>query len=194
VRDETVARNYAEALFELAGRRGQREAYGEAMESVARILAENPNAKLFLETPRIDPEAKKRVLRSVLGEGFPRPVLNFLLVTIDKRRQRLIQAISTAYHELLDDELGRTHVEVTVARTFDDQALATLAERLSVMLGKQAVPHVRVKPSVLGGVMLKTGDTVYDGTLRRRLEGMRRSLLAAALPERDGIGSPADAG
>jgi len=194
VRDETVARNYAEALFDLAGSEGQLEAYGEAMEVVARILAENPTARLFLETPRIDAEDKKRVLGEVFTDSMPRNVLNFVRLTIDKRRQRLLRDISKAYHDLLDDHLGRTHVEVIVARRFDEEDVQALAGRLSAMLGKEAVPHVRVKPEILGGIMVRAGDTVYDGTLRRRLDGMRRSLLSAHLPEPDATEGPAQAG
>jgi F-type H+-transporting ATPase subunit delta len=192
VRDETVARNYAEALFDLAARVDQRDEYGAALETVARLLAENPQAKLFLETPRIDPDEKKKVLRSVLGDRLPKNVLNFIQLVIDKRRQRLMQGISSAYQDLLDDHLGRTHVEVTVARQFSDEAIERLTAHLSEMLGREAVAHMRVKPDVLGGIMLKTGDTVYDGTLRRRLSGIRRSLLDADLPEQPN--EPAQAG
>ncbi len=194
MRDETVARSYAEALFDLAARTDQRDEYGVALEAVARLLAENPQAKLFLETPRIDSNEKKKVLRSVLGDRLPKNVLNFIQLVIDKRRQRLVQEISSAYQDLLDDHLGRTHVEVTVARHFSEEDMQRLTLRLSEMLGREAVAHVRVKPDVLGGIMLKTGDTVYDGTLRRRLNGIRRSLLDAQLPDGDQTNEPAQAG
>jgi F-type H+-transporting ATPase subunit delta len=183
VRDETIARNYADALFELAAREDRREAYGEALETVARLLAENRDVKVFLETPRIDAEAKKRVMRDVFAEDFPRHVMNFLQVTVDKRRQRLLEEISEAYHELLDQHMGRSHVEVTVARPYDEKETAELADHLSHLLETKVVPHVRVKPGILGGVLLRTGDTIFDGTLRRRLDGMRRSLMTAHLPE-----------
>ena len=189
MRDVTVARNYAEALFELGARADRREAYGEALEMVARLVDENATARLFLETPRIDAESKKNVLRDVLGDRLPKNVLNFLLVLIDKRRQRLLRSISESYQGLLDEHLGRTHVNVTVARHFSDEAVEALTRHMSRMLGKEVVSHVRVKPEVLGGVRIRTGDTVYDGTLRRRLDGIRTSLLKAALP--DGGGSQA---
>lgn len=194
MRDETVSRNYAEALFELAARADQREEYGEAMEQMARLLAENSDVRLFLETPRIDVREKKKVLKSVLGEAVPKDVLNFIQITIDKRRQALLQGISRAYQDLLDEFMGRTHVEVTVARSYSEDDLDALTERLSALLGKRAVAHVRVKPEVLGGILLRTGDTVYDGTLRRRLEGIRRSLMKVALPDPGQGKNPAEAG
>ncbi len=135
-----------------------------------------------------------RVLSEVFADVVPRKVLNFLRLTIDKRRQRLLRDISKAYQDLLDEHLGRAHVEVTVARRFDDEDIATLASSLSDMLGKDAVPHVRVNPAILGGIMVRAGDTVYDGTLRRRLDSMRRSLLTADLPEVDATTDQAEAG
>jgi len=57
-----------------------------------------------------------------------------------------------------------------------------MEERLTAALGKTAIPHVRIKPDILGGAIFRTGDTIYDGSLRRRLDGMRRRLLKANLP------------
>ena len=107
---------------------------------------------------------------------------NVLLLTIDKRRQRLLRDIARAYHELVDDRLNRVRVEVTVARPQDDAVIARLGDALSGLLGKTAVPSLRVKPEILGGVIVRAGDTIYDGSLRRRLDRMRRQLLTAGLP------------
>jgi F-type H+-transporting ATPase subunit delta len=182
VRDETVARNYAEALFELAIRHEGVEVYGEGIEAVARLLDEDGRFRLFLETPRIDADSKKDVLRKAFGEAFPRPLLNFLLITVDKRRQRLLRTIAREFHALVDEHENRVHVEVTVARALDQETLDRVRTRLTEVLGKTAIPHVRVKPEILGGVVFRTGDTIYDGSLRRRLDRMRRQLLAAELP------------
>lgn len=183
MRDETVARNYAETLFELALGHDAVAGYEEGIESVARLLDENPNVRLFLETPRIADEEKKEVVRSVFGEALPRPLVNFLLITIDKRRQRLLREMAREFRSLVDEHEGRTHVEVTLAREPGEEEVADVARRLSRVLGREAVPHVRVKPGILGGIVVRTGDTVYDGSVRRRLEGMRRRLQAVALPE-----------
>lgn len=182
MRDETVARSYAETLFELADRNGAVEEYGEAMETVARVIEENEQFRLFLETPRIDDADKKDVVRRVFGEKMPKHVVNFILVTIDKRRQRLLREISTQYHALLDERMGREHVQVSVARPVDDATREMIAEKLSAALGKKAIPHIRVRPEIIGGLVVRTGDTIYDGSVRRRLDGMRRRLLDADLP------------
>ena len=182
MRDETVARNYAETLFALATRSDALEQYGQAIETVARMLEENPKARLFLETPRIADEVKKDVVRRVLGDAMPKHVVNFVLVTIDKRRQRLLRGIAQQYHAILDAHMGREHVQVTVARPVDEATRKVITEKLSAVLGKEAIPHVRVQPEIVGGIVVRTGDTIYDGSVRRRLDIMRRHLLQAKLP------------
>ncbi len=182
MRDHIVARSYAETLFELATRHEGLEAYGEAMARVARILEENPDARLFLETPRIAPGEKKRVVRKALDGLVPEGFVHFLLVVIDKRRQRVLREIAAEFAALLDEHFDRAHVEVTLAREPSSEAVEEIGRKLSGLIGKTAIPHVRVNPGILGGIVVKTGDTVFDGSVRRRMESMRRRLLAASLP------------
>jgi F-type H+-transporting ATPase subunit delta len=181
VRDETVSKNYAETLFALAEKHRAIEEYGGALDRVARLLDEDPKLRLFLETPRIEDEDRKAVIKKAFGGALPPHVVNFVLVTIDKRRQRLLREISRQYNALLDAHLGREHVEVTLARAADQTTEKMIASRLSDVLGKHAIPHFRVKPDIIGGLVVRTGDTIYDGSVRRRLDGLRRQLLRAEL-------------
>jgi len=183
VTNDTIARSYAATLFDLAERHEGLEAFTGGVDTVVDLLDQNPAFRTFLETPRIADRDKKALLEKVFGGALPRSLLNFLLVTVDKRRQRLLGLIGQEFHALLDEHLGRAHVTVTLAKTLDAEAMEGLARRLSVLLGKEAIPHVRVKPAILGGVHLKTGDTVYDGTLRRRIKQLRQQLVSAELPE-----------
>lgn len=182
MRDDTVAREYAETLFALAGRHEGVEAYGRGMDLVVGLLDQNPDLELFLETPRIDADAKKSLLRRVVGSEVPPQLMDFLLLTIDKRRQRLLRQIAQQFRALVDEKEGRAHVEITLARPVDDATLDLLTRRFSDLLGVTAVPHVRVRPEILGGVVVRAGDTIYDGSVRRQLDGMRRHLLKAKLP------------
>ena len=178
-----MAKNYAETLFELARREDSLDAYGEAMGTVAKLLDGDARFRAFLETPRIDDAEKKDVLRRVLGGSLPKHVVSFVMVTIDKRRQRLLRGISRGYDLLLDEHRGREHVEVTVAREVDDATKDMIAEGLTKALGKNAIPYIRVKPEILGGLVVRTGDTIYDGSVRRKLDGMRRRMLRTELPD-----------
>ncbi len=187
MRDETIARNYAEALFELAERHEGVEAYGTGIEVVARLIDENDDFRRFLQTPRIALAQKKAVVRRVFDETLPARLVNFLLITLDKRRQRLLRGIAREYMILMDQHFNRVHVEVTLARQFDEKSMEEMQKRLTAALGKTAIPHVRIKPGILGGAIFRTGDTIYDGSLRRRLDGMRRRLLKADLPRMGGV-------
>lgn len=186
--NETIARNYAQTLFDLASKHEDLEGFIRGIDTVLGLIDQNPSFRVFLETPRISDPEKKALLKKVFGSVVPRHLLNFLQVTVDKRRQRLLGTIGEEFHALVDEHMGRTHVAVTVARELDPGTLEELSRKLSALLGREAIPHVRVNPAVLGGVYLKTGDTVYDGTLRRRIKQLRRQLVNAELP------SPAPAG
>ncbi|MGI9625828.1 MAG: ATP synthase F1 subunit delta [Longimicrobiales bacterium] len=182
MREETVAKNYAETLFELAKKHGQVDAFAEGIEAVARLIDENPNVREFVETPRIAAVEKKRVLEGALRSHVPALLMNFVKLVIDKRRQRLLRPIASAYQDLQDDHAGRTHVDVTVARALQGAEMADVGDRLSRAFGKTVIPHMRVNPEILGGIIVKTGDTIYDGSVRRQIDRMRRTLLGAELP------------
>jgi F-type H+-transporting ATPase subunit delta len=179
VRGKTVARPFAGALFDLADAEGRLEEYGDALEAVVGLLEEEPSIRGFLETPRVGAPEKKKVLREALEGQVPETVMNFLFLVLDRRRQRFLRPIATEYRRLLDERMGRTHVEVAVARGLDEAGVDELGRRLSTILGKEAVPHVQVKPELMGGIIFKSDDVVYDGSLRRRLDRMKKRLMAA---------------
>jgi len=93
-----------------------------------------------------------------------------LQVLVRHRRQMLIPAIAIEYAALVDDAEGRVHAEVTVASVAAEADVDVVTEQLSRVLGKRVVLHVTVKPAILGGVVVKIGDTVMDGSVRRRLD------------------------
>ncbi len=181
MRDVTVSKSYAETLFALGTKNSAIAEYGDALDTVARLLDEDPRFRTFIETPRIEDEARKRTLKKIFTGALPKHVVNFVLITIDKRRQRLLREISRQYNALVDAHMNREHVEVTLARAADPATEKLIATRLSSVLGKEAIPHFRVKPEIIGGLVVRTTDTIYDGSIRRRLDGMRRQLLKASL-------------
>jgi len=179
VRGEIIAGNYAEAFFDLADRNDRLEEFGEALDRIVQILEDSQDLRRFLDTPRIRTDAKKRLLRDSLGEHVPTLVLNFLLLVLDKGRQRLLPQIARAYRELVDERMGRVHVDVQVARPMEEEVVAQMQEQMSLILGRNAIPHLEIRPELLGGIVFRSGDTIFDGSVRRQLESMRRQLMAA---------------
>ena len=105
--------------------------------------------------------------------------VRFVQKLVSNRRQMLLPAVATEYHSLLDEAEGRVHARVTVAREMDAAAQSSIAAALSAALQKTVVPHVAVDPRILGGIVVRVGDTVMDGSVRRRLGRLRDRLVAA---------------
>ena len=185
MREDTVVRSYAETLFELAERHGGVESYGEAAADVAGMLEER-RVRDFFGTPRVTVEAKKAAIQRALGSSAPPMLVRFLHVAIDKGRQRLIPAIMADFQRLLDRHRGIRHMTVTVAREIDDVEREDLAAQLSSATRATVVPTVRVRPEIIGGVVIREGDTLFDGSLKRQLDVMRRRLMAAELQGQEG--------
>lgn len=113
-----------------------------------------------------------------LGDRVPRHFLRFLQTLVRKRRQMLIPAIATEYESLLDIHEGRVHANVTTARDMTSVDEARIADQLSRVVGKKVVPHMNVNAAIIGGVVVKIGDTVMDGSVRRRLARLKGQMLA----------------
>lgn len=178
MRDTTIAKNYAEALLELARRAEDPAGWGKLIRDVANGMQDDVTVMRFLESPKVSEAQKNEVFFQALGDRVPRHFLRFLQTLVRKRRQMLIPEISIEYDKLLDIHEGRVHANVTVARETSSVDEARIAEQLSRVVGKSVIPHMNVNPAILGGVVVKIGDTVMDGSVRRRLARLKSQILA----------------
>ena len=177
MRDSTIARNYAETLLELARRANDLDGWGKMIMDVASAVEADESLRLFLETPRISADAKNELLGKAFQDRMPRVFVRFLQTLVKNRRQALIPEIAEEYRTLLDHVEGRVHAQVTVARESDDAERQLIAKELSRVLGKTVIPHLTVNPAILGGVVVRVGDEVMDGSVRRRLAKLRNTLV-----------------
>lgn len=174
----TIARGYASALHEIGHRHDVADRFGDELERFARLLAEEPRIREFIEAPTVDVADKKRVLRTALA-GFHPLLVNFVLVVLDKRRQRLLGDIALEYRAIRDEAQGHVRADVTLAREPDERLEEEIRTALSRSLGKVVLPQFKVDPRILGGIRVRYEDRVIDGTLRRSLLAMRRAMLTA---------------
>jgi F-type H+-transporting ATPase subunit delta len=174
----TIGRNYAETLLILAKRDGKAEEWGTLIESIASAMQEDQTLKTFLESPKLAASRKIEILKAALGERVPPLFLRFLETVVVKRRQMVIPEIAQEYRALIDVSEDRVHANVTVAREPAEGEKDALVKQLSRLFGKRVVPHISINPAILGGVIVKVGDTVMDGSVRRRLASLRSRMLS----------------
>ncbi len=162
MRSVTIARNYAETLYELGERSGRTEAYGETLEAVAAVLQTIPAVADMLMSPRVPKSEKSRIIGAGLKDA-PREFVLFLQAVVRRGRGLLLPEIAGEYSALWPaDETLRQSVEAGLSRA----------------LGKQVITVFGVDPQILGGAVVRVGERVYDGSVRRRLTRLRRQLLA----------------
>lgn len=185
MRSEIIARNYAETLLSLAERHGGPgglEAFGQAADTLAALLQADPRMRQFLETPRVSADQKKAALTAALAGRAPEMFVRFLMVLTDKRRQALLPEIAAAYRELVDERMGRVRVQVTISHAPDAALQAEIGNALADRLGKTVIPTFTVDPELMGGMVVRMGDQILDGSVRSRAAQLRRRLLNAQMP------------
>jgi F-type H+-transporting ATPase subunit delta len=190
MRSSVVSRNYAETLLSLAERQGDaatRETYGEALAALAQMVAEDDKIRAYLESPRVEAERKKEVLRKALDGRAPELFVRFVLVMVDKRRAALLGQISAAYRDLVDEMSGRVRAEVTLPHEADEAFRKELTTKLEGMLERSVTAEFRTDPSLVGGIVVRVGDTILDGSLKRRARDLRRRLVKVAIPAAAGV-------
>jgi F-type H+-transporting ATPase subunit delta len=180
MRDPTLARNYAEALVSLADKAKDLAGWGTMMSDVADAITRDDRLRLFLESPRVAVDQKNEVIAKAFQDRMPRLFVRFLQAVIRHRRQALIPEIAVQYHALVDEIENRVHARVTISREPDGKLEKTVTDRLSKVLGKTVVPHFTVDETILGGTIVRIGDTVMDGSVKRRLERLRRRMMTGA--------------
>ncbi len=180
MREATIARNYADALLTLASKAENRNGFGVMIRDVANAITNDATVHRFLESPRVSYEEKNAILSKAFGDRVPRVFLRFLQSVVHHRRQMLIPVIATEYSNLLDAAEGRVHADVTVAMAVDATEVERIGAELSRALGKSVVPHVTVDAAIMGGIIVRIGDTLMDGSVRRRLDKLGSRMRVSA--------------
>jgi F-type H+-transporting ATPase subunit delta len=178
LRPVTIARNYSEALFVLAEKSGRIQEYADLIDAVAHGVAAAPTVQAVLMSPKVTKAQKARLFADALTSA-PREFLLFLQAVIRRGRQGLLTDIAQEFHALHDLKLDRIRAAVTVARPVDEALRRTVAERLTAIMGRQVLPQFHEDAAILGGIVVRVGDRVFDGSVRRKMTVLRRALLAS---------------
>ena len=178
MRDTTIARNYAETLIALAAEHDAVEKWGPRLDLVVAAMSA-PTVEAVLMSPRVPRDRKVALLTEALLD-YPRPFSLFIAAVIRRGRQMLLGQIADEYHAQVDLKLNRVRAGVTVARDVDALARQVIVERLSQAIGKNVIAGFTTDPGLFGGVVVRIGDRIYDGSVRKRLGALRQALLTGS--------------
>lgn len=177
MRVSKIAKRYAKALLDIGKEDGNYEQYGRELKEFAKICSSNTKFFNVLSNPVFSVEERVKILDHVLERmGFSEIVKNFLRVLLERRRINKIQEISDYYSKLLDEILGIVRAKIITARPLKKKTLGKLIKSLEKFTSKKVKPETEIDESIIGGVIVKIGDLVLDGSITAQLKGLKESL------------------
>jgi len=171
----TIARPYANAIFELAKRKRAVDAWSRELAVLAAVAAE-PSIKDVIDSPAATSVQKANSLARVCGDDLSREGKQLLQVLAGNRRLHLLAEIGTQYEELRAQEQATLEVEVVSAYALEAAEQTRIIEALARRFERDIVLTSRVDESLLGGAIIRAGDTVIDGSVRGKLEKLSETL------------------
>jgi F-type H+-transporting ATPase subunit delta len=173
----SLARRYARAILEIGTAKGNLDKLGLDLRSLAKAMHDSAELQTALTNPAIRRADRRRVLDGLLQRIAADPnSKNLVYLLLDGERLAWLPAISREVDAMIEAKAGRMLAEVTSARPLDAAQLKQITAALEKLSGKKVAVTKREDPSLLGGVVAKLGDTVYDGSLRTQLRTLRDEL------------------
>lgn len=177
MKNEVVARNYAEALLAVAQQEKAVEKFGVLLDAVGGVVDSDAVVRAVLMSPRVRKSAKQDMLAKALASVAPPAFVKFLQAVVRRGRQGLFGSMSEAYQGIADRHFNRVHASVVTAHDADAALRKLVTERLTAAVGKTVLPNFRTDPAIVGGVVVRVGDRVLDGSIRRRIQVLRSRML-----------------
>jgi F-type H+-transporting ATPase subunit delta len=177
-----VAKVYADALFGVAFDRDTVDVVEEHLDYFVAVLDEHDDLRHVLVNPHVPEEAKHHILKDGVVEERPE-LENFLRVLVDEGRFPLVWQIRDAYRARVDELRNRIHVYVTSAKPLKDDERGRIEQIVERQLKGNPIMHVTVDPRLMGGLIIRIGDEVLDGSVATRMRTLHRQMHAAKLPQ-----------
>ena len=176
---EEIATVYARSLFEVAKDRDALDDVREQIGQFAEALQENRDLQVFFFSPYFSTEEKKDALGNLL-DGADEAVSNFLELLVEKHRMPAIFRIRRELDSLWEDENQLLPVTITSAVELDGSTVEGIGKAIGEQTGRRVELTTNVDPDVLGGIVLRVGNSILDASIRNRLEQLRRQVAKAA--------------
>lgn len=165
-----IARRYAKALIQLAAEEGTVEKYYDELSGFESVLAAHRELAALLSSPAYAIETKRAILRETVDMlAVSKTVANFLFLLLDKNRLGQLASIIDGYRGFADELSGLLRSKVTSALPLENAQVAEIKAALEKTTGKTVLLEVEHDPSLIGGVVTKVGDTIFDGSIKTQL-------------------------
>ncbi|AEI38702.1 F0F1 ATP synthase subunit delta [Paenibacillus mucilaginosus] len=174
--DLIAAKRYAKALFEVAKDAGRIAEVEQELETVVAVFKENPDLSKLIKHPGIDAGVKIGLIKQIFGAGVSESVLNTLQLLIERRREEALEAFVRAYSKIAGESLGQANATVYSPVELSAEELSNIASTFAKMTGKQIRVSTVLDKSLLGGIQVRIGDRLYDGSLSGKLQRLERAL------------------
>jgi F-type H+-transporting ATPase subunit delta len=176
---EELAQVYARALFEVAREQGKLDELRDQLVQFADALEGDRQLAIFFFSPYFSTAEKYQGLERVL-DGADESFMNFLRLLIEKHRMPVLFRIRHAYQRLWDEENKVLPVEITSAVELDQATTESLGNRIGERAGRKVTLAARVDPEIIGGIVVRVGNSILDASIRNRLEQLRRHVAQGA--------------
>jgi len=172
-----LAKRYARAFFDIAVEERKIEDYGRELASFSTMVLQNKDLQEFLGNPIFELKAKKSVVEELLAlVKMSDRTANFVRLLVDKQRIGMLAEVENAYKELMDKTLKKVRVSVRTAYPLNAELEQALKQRVAEMTGKEVEMTVEDDTSLIGGLVVRVGDTLYDGSIKAQLGNIRKLL------------------
>jgi F-type H+-transporting ATPase subunit delta len=178
--DVSIARRYAQALFDIAQRDGIVEKIEQDLDTIDAAVRSTPMLLRVLRAPTIPRERKKALLTQIFGQGVTALTARFLALLVDRRRENVLPQVNPEFKKLSYQHRNLLPVTVQVATRMTPEERQQLTEALSRRTGKTVELQEEVEPSLMGGAVLRLGDTIIDGSVAGHLRRLRQRMIAGA--------------
>jgi F-type H+-transporting ATPase subunit delta len=166
-------------MADVALAQGAAELAAKQLREFGAAYAESTELRTFLASPAVSMEAKHAVIEKIVARlGASKIIRNFLFVLADHRRTQLIPEVIAAFHQVIRQRQGVAEAEVSSAIELSTAQKKEMSATLARLTGKKIEAKYALDPALLGGAVVRIGDTIYDGSLRSRLNEMRARLAA----------------
>jgi F-type H+-transporting ATPase subunit delta len=176
---KSASLQYANALADIVLQQGAAEPARKQLEDFAVVYRESAELRNFLGTPGVTRQEKHAVIEKIIARlGASKIIRNFLFVIIDNQRAPLLAGIVESFEHVLRQREGIAEAEVTSATELSNNQKSTLLQTLERLTGKKVLAKYALEPGLLGGAVVRIGDTIYDGSVKNRLNVLRARLTA----------------